>query len=96
VKLVIKDAAGAVVRTLMGPATSGLHRVHWDLESDATRAAPPPPQTGGGGVEPQPRRRAVKPGKYQVTLEAAGRSMTRSIEVRPERVDGVSRVLPRK
>jgi photosystem II stability/assembly factor-like uncharacterized protein len=95
VRLLIKNAQGAIVRTLSGPATAGVHRVHWNLESDATRSAPSAP-TVGGGLEPQPRRRAVPPGTYRVSLEAGGISTTRPVEVRSERPDGVTRVLPRK
>ena len=29
--LTVRDAGGAVVRRLTGPATAGLHRVAWDL-----------------------------------------------------------------
>jgi photosystem II stability/assembly factor-like uncharacterized protein len=94
-RLVIKNASGTVVRALSGPTTAGLHRVHWDLQPDKIVHPDPRPQPFGG-LEPQPRRGAVPLGTYQVTLEGASAHMSRSIEVRAERPDGVRLVLPRK
>ena len=71
--LTVKNAAGQVVRRLSAPASSGLHRVTWDLRWPGYR-----PVTGGavarrgdddegfssGGIGP-----LALPGKYTVTLE---------------------------
>jgi len=40
VRLVITDAGGDTVRTLTGPATTGLHKVTWDFRGRTPRPAP--------------------------------------------------------
>ncbi len=50
----IKDSAGDVVNRFSGPASSGMHRIAWDLRYSAF--------TGRGGVGP-----LVTPGKYSVS-----------------------------
>jgi photosystem II stability/assembly factor-like uncharacterized protein len=71
----VTDAEGKMIRRINGPATAGLHRVHWDLRAAASmgrgsqQGQERPPPTGGrrgfGGRDAGP---LVKPGKYQVTL----------------------------
>lgn len=92
-RLVVKDSAGRVVRSLSGPATAGLHRVQWDLETDEAKAKP----ATGFSVSPTERQRGgrVAPGTYQVTLEVGGSVLTRSVDVRAERHDRARRVWPR-
>ncbi len=55
VYLVITDADGNVVRTVSGPASEGLHRIHWDLRDPGASV------TGGAGP-------LVAPGKYKAAL----------------------------
>jgi photosystem II stability/assembly factor-like uncharacterized protein len=92
-RLVVKDGAGRVVRTLRGPAAAGLHRVQWDLETDEGKANPP----SGFSTTASERQRQfrVAPGTYQVTLEVGGSVLARSVEVRAERPDRARRVWPR-
>jgi photosystem II stability/assembly factor-like uncharacterized protein len=94
-RLTVKDSAGRVVRSLTGPASAGLHRLQWDLETDEAKAAPPSPGFGGATASERQRRQRVAPGTYQVTLEVAGRVLTRPVDVRPERADRARRVWPR-
>ncbi|WP_410960235.1 hypothetical protein, partial [Salmonella sp. SAL4431] len=48
VKVVIKDAAGGVVRELKGPKEAGLNRTNWDLRLEPPiRPAPGDPEGGG-------------------------------------------------
>ena len=92
-RLTIRDGRGAVVRTLTGPGTAGLHRVVWDLKSDATAAEPPPRE----GLTPSEWafRRLVPLGTYTVTVDAGGHRAERYVNVRPE-PDGVRQVPARK
>jgi len=90
VAVTIADEGGTLVRTLTGPGTSGLHAVQWDLTSasaDTTRRMPTPSETAA--------LRWVAPGSYTVTLEAAGRRVTKDVRVVTES-DGVRRGLVRK
>jgi flagellar hook assembly protein FlgD len=75
VALTVTDASGKLVRTLEAPATAGLHRVTWDLETDAAKAKPAAEE---GDDEPELTRseaqatRIVPPGTYTVTLRWPG------------------------
>ena len=78
----IRDASGAVVRTLQGPARRGLNRVSWDLRmdpplADGDRESP----AGAGGFGGSPTGPTVLPGTYAVSLKAGGRAMTGSVVV---------------
>jgi photosystem II stability/assembly factor-like uncharacterized protein len=85
VRITILDAQGSTVRELVGPSTTGIHEVDWDL-----RLAPPyedengPGGGGGGGgfFGGGPRGPKVLPGTYTVRLDAAGRSLTTDLVVR--------------
>jgi hypothetical protein len=83
VTLTIADAAGKPVRALEAPATAGLHRVIWDLETDAAKAEKPEE----GSSEPELTRseeraaRIVPPGTYQATLRWPGGEVTREVRV---------------
>ncbi len=83
VKITIADVTGRVIRNLDGPKRAGINRVIWNL-------APNPPQGAqgrgfgfgggrGGGVA------AVDPGTYMVTLEAAGKRLTKPLVVEQDR-----------
>jgi len=62
VVLTVRDADGNVVRRLDGPASSGFHRVAWDLRMPAPNAIG---DTGGWG---EPEGFMVAPGTYTVEL----------------------------
>ena len=62
VSIEIRDAAGALVRTLEGVGTSGIHRVHWDLK------------TNDSAQRERPRRAGVTPSEWEFAQKvAAGR-----------------------
>jgi hypothetical protein len=83
VKISIADATGRVVRTLDGTKTAGINRVWWNL------AVPPPPgqaQAGrGGGGRGGFGGAQAEPGVYQVTIETAGKKITKPLEVLQDR-----------
>ncbi|MDH5198186.1 MAG: hypothetical protein OEY20_13165, partial [Gemmatimonadota bacterium] len=86
----ITNAGGALVRTLTGSGSAGLHGLQWDLTPegvDSTRRSPTPSETAA--------LHWVAPGTYTVTLEAAGVSRTTAVVVEPEG-DGVRRGVVRK
>jgi AraC-like DNA-binding protein/photosystem II stability/assembly factor-like uncharacterized protein len=80
VKLLIKDATGALVRELEGNRTAGIHRVAWDLRLAPPRdlrASPP-----SGSPDPAWLGAFVRPGDYDVALVVNGRfSGTRPVRV---------------
>jgi hypothetical protein len=83
VKISIADINGRVIRTLDGPKKAGINRVTWNLA-----AAVPAPQAGGGGFGGFGGRGggpAVDPGTYIVTLEVAGKKLTRPVQVVQDR-----------
>jgi len=83
-KISIADVNGRTIATLTGPATPGIHRVMWNLAP-----TPPPgqPQAGRGGFGGGGRGGfgAVEPGTYLVTLDAAGKKITKPLEVLQDR-----------
>ncbi|RMG84036.1 MAG: glycosyl hydrolase, partial [Bacteroidetes bacterium] len=65
--LVVRDAAGNVVRRVEGPTTKGFHRVAWDLKYPSPFAIAlnqPKPEN----PEPQPSGLMAAPGTYSVSL----------------------------
>jgi hypothetical protein len=82
VKIAIADAAGKVVRNIDGTKQAGVNRVMWNLAPN-----PPPGPAGGGGGgggrggAPQP----VEAGTYIVTLNVAGRTLTKPVTVLQDR-----------
>jgi len=64
--LIVRDAAGKVVRRVDGPAGKGFHRVAWDLHDADTSALAELPH--GGGDSFFPRGALAAPGSYTVTL----------------------------
>jgi hypothetical protein len=90
-RLTLQDSSGRVVRSLTGPGSRGLHRVEWDLETDAARRA----GFGSGTASEQQRSRRVAPGVYRITLQAGEATLTRTVEVRAEEADRPRRVWPR-
>jgi photosystem II stability/assembly factor-like uncharacterized protein len=74
-RIVIRDAAGAVVRTQELDPKQGLNRWWWDLRRNAVRSpAPPSPFGGPAGVE-------VLPGQYEATLTFRGATARTTLEV---------------
>ncbi len=69
------EGEGKVVRTLSGSGRPGVHQVTWDLE-----ASQPRPRELGGPTSPSELRQ-VLPGRYSVTLKAAGKTMTETFTV---------------
>jgi photosystem II stability/assembly factor-like uncharacterized protein len=72
VRIEIRDASGAVVRALTGPARRGLNHAAWDLRfeppvEDGDREAP-----GAGGFGGSPNGPTVLPGAYTVRVRTAG------------------------
>ena len=66
--LVIRNAAGEVVRRLLGPREKGIHRIAWDLRypaSDPTDLTPPDKSVPWGR---EPDGPLVSPGEYSVTV----------------------------
>jgi hypothetical protein len=81
VKITIADANGHAIASLNGANTPGIHRVMWNLLPVQPGAQPPAGRGGGfgrGGA-------AVEPGTYTVTLEAAGKKLSKPLEVLQDR-----------
>ncbi|MFW6192579.1 MAG: WD40/YVTN/BNR-like repeat-containing protein, partial [Gemmatimonadota bacterium] len=79
------DDEGDVIRTLSGDGDRGLHRVTWPLDRDEPR-----PRELGGPTDPDELRR-VRPGTFEVTLEAGDAELTETVVVKGgwvERVPG--------
>jgi len=94
VSIVIKDKAGKVVRTLRNQDKhAGINRVTWDLRFDSPTpvddaGAGRGGRGGGGGFGFGGGSPYVLPGEYTVTLRAAGRELTKPLQVRMDpRVD---------
>ena len=66
--LTVTDAAGSVVRRVTGPASSGFHRVAWDLRWPSSE----PTELGGahprGEFDDTPDAPFAAPGTYQVAM----------------------------
>jgi len=75
--IAIQDSAGQTIVELKGSKDAGINRITWDLRY----SAPESPGTGMMGRRFRARGPFILPGKYQVTLKAAGQEMTRSVEV---------------
>ena len=67
VLLTVRDAAGAIVRRLEGPAEKGIQRVAWDLRLPPTDPITEPPKPPGED-EQAPAGVLVAPGRYTVEL----------------------------
>jgi len=79
-RIEVLDSAGDVIRTMEGPARSGLNRVAWDLRENTPEA--PPGAEGGrrfrmSGPE-------VLPGHYAVRVTVDGAVSEASLEVLPD------------
>ena len=85
--LTVRDAAGAVVRRIEGPAKPGFHRVAWDLRYPTPEAWSPEPPN----FFRRPTGMLVAPGTYSVSLaqrhdgEVADLGQSQTFEVKPLR-----------
>ena len=70
VKITISDAGGRVIRTLDGTRRAGINRVLWNLSLTQAGQGPAPGR-GGAAIAP--------PGTYTVTLEAAGKKVSKAL-----------------
>lgn len=99
--ITIKDATGAVVRTMKAPMRQGINRVYWDLRSDPTpqgklRTSPLyadwMPVGLDGKNTPSFGRVSVlmPPGPYTVTIAARGQTLSQPLELRKDPQSGGS------
>jgi hypothetical protein len=84
VRIAIADATGKTIRNLESTKNAGINRVVWNL-------APNPPLGpgggggGGGGGGRGGAPQAVDPGTYVVTLNVAGKTLTKPVTVLQDR-----------
>jgi photosystem II stability/assembly factor-like uncharacterized protein len=85
-KITIADVSGRAIATLQGPGGPGIHRVMWNLAPTPPPGAQPAGRGGGGGGGGgRGGFGAVEPGSYEVTLEAAGKKITKPLQVVQDR-----------
>ncbi len=78
----IRDASGAVVRSLKGSTRRGLNHATWDLRMDPPIAPDDrEPASAGGGFGGSPNGPTVLPGAYAFSIKAGGHDMTGSVQV---------------
>jgi hypothetical protein len=70
VKITISDVGGRVIRTLDGTRRAGINRVLWNLSLTQAGQGPAP---GRGSAA------TAQPGTYTVTLEAAGKKVSKAL-----------------
>ncbi|UCC41197.1 MAG: hypothetical protein JSV96_07170 [Candidatus Aminicenantes bacterium] len=75
VEIIVQDSAGQMIREVKGSKNKGINRIAWNLRYG------PPPVTREADRRFSSRGPFVLPGKYQVTLKAAGQEMTKTVEV---------------
>ena len=80
VKITIADATGRAIRTLDGTRRAGINRVMWNLTAQATQGQGAG-GFAGGGVGGRGGGAAVAPGTYIVTLDVAGKKLTKPLTV---------------
>ena len=99
--ITIRDASGAVVRTLKAPMQTGVNRVYWDLRGEPTpqgklRTSPLYADWMVVGLDgrntPSFNRISVlmPPGHYTVSLAARGETMTQPLEMLKDPASGGS------
>jgi hypothetical protein len=81
VKITITDVTNHVVRTLDGTKSAGINRVWWNLAPAPPAGAP----AGGFGGGRGGFGTTVEPGTYMVTLETAGKKITKPLVVQQDR-----------
>jgi hypothetical protein len=75
VKATVADASGEVLAEIAGKGEAGLNTVFWDMRPRRP-GQKPAPFPGFGG------RRLAEPGEYVITLEAAGKKLTKRAVIR--------------
>jgi photosystem II stability/assembly factor-like uncharacterized protein len=101
ITITIKDASGAVVRTMKGPTYAGINRVYWDLRGDPTpqgklRTSPLyadwMPVGLDGKNTPSFGRISLlmPPATYTVTIAARGQTLSQPLEVKKDPLSGGS------
>ncbi|MGB7294194.1 MAG: hypothetical protein WBC70_01265 [Candidatus Aminicenantales bacterium] len=77
VKITVFDPSGKVVRDLQGEGEAGFHTVLWDMRPNGDK------REGRGDWEWRfGRDNLVGPGEYDVTLEAGGKKLARTVSIR--------------
>ena len=74
----VSDASGKVIRTLEGPAETGLNRVIWDLRETSTSSGE------GRGGRFRPTGLEVLPGTYEIRVRVGGAESSNRLEVLPD------------
>ena len=98
--LTVQDSSGKVVRRLIGPVTSGFHRVAWDLRYPSPEPWSPEGLPEGGFRDL--RGSLVAPGRYTVSLSQrvggllTSLDKTQSFEVEPLRSGTLPGASPRQ
>ncbi|MCJ7629316.1 MAG: hypothetical protein MUO50_13135, partial [Longimicrobiales bacterium] len=77
-KVEIVDLSGEVIRTLEGPAKTGLNRIVWDLKETSLFSEQPE------GGRPGPSGLEVLPGFYEIRVQVAGAESRSRLEVLPD------------
>ncbi len=95
VTVTISNDKGSVVRTLKGPGTPGIHRVSWDLKRQEKASDADAAREGVTTLSERDALDWISPGKYTVTLRAAGLSSQNVVIVKKES-DGVKLAPVRK
>ena len=80
VKITIADATGRAIRTLDGTSRAGINRVMWNLTAQAAQGQGGG-GFGGGGFGGRGGGLAVAAGTYIVTLDVAGKKLTKPLTV---------------
>ena len=80
VKITIADATGRAIRTLDGTRRAGINRVMWNLTAQAAQGQGGG-GFGGGGFGGRGGGAAVAAGTYIVTLDVAGKKLTKPLTV---------------
>jgi photosystem II stability/assembly factor-like uncharacterized protein len=74
VKVTVSDPYGAVLAELKGKGEAGLNTVSWGMRAQRPGQQPGRFQGMGGGL--------VAPGEYVITLDAAGKALTKKARIR--------------
>jgi hypothetical protein len=84
VKIVVTDSNGQVVRTLYGPGKQGVNRVPWNMRYDDAKRLNSARRPDEENEFFNPGGPAALPGKYKVTVTAAGKTESTEVAVEPD------------
>ena len=79
--ITITDPSQKAIATLNGPTDAGFNTVVWDMQSREASGAGRGLRGGARGMRGM-RGTPVEPGEYLVTLETAGKKLTRKAQVK--------------